>query len=636
MKAGHLYAGLLVLLGAGAFWDGLYAPAQHLLVTAALAAALLLVREEPGASGRAPAVSLDEAIALALFAAAVLLSLVRPSAAGVAAHGPAVAAGWLLAFRLGRTGSERLAGGLARLWFWLGPLMAFGGLAAFSYLPPHHSGRLAAFLGYPVALGVLGMLGMAGGAAAARGIHPALAGLLWFGNGLAVLLSGSRGVWAACIVLALLLWRRGGLNGLRRAEQMALAPLAAALWAGPAVVGGQAEVAWIAVLSIGLTLILANSFQQRWVRPLADVAFGAAALLAPGWGWLLGRTALPLTEGSSVERLTFLRDGWKMMAEHPLGAGYRAWASLHLQGASYGYYSAEAHSALIDIGLAFGWAGAAAFLWLLGRMVWQTARPPAPNGEVAVPGAALPAVLAGLSALGIHALIDWDLSYSLFAVPLWLGFGLAGPGRWGLPFRLPTAAVRALAGLTLALCAVLGTGDLSIWLGERALHRAEAPAALRYGRLASGVNPWNDAAHALRGRALSALGQAEPALAAIGRARQLNPREPWYAELQARELAGAGPGRWREAGAAYRESVRLWPWHLPAYESALDHLMDLTLRASLLGDENLAADLRRYGRAILEQLEETKAREPAATPRKPLDLNSPALTRLRSFFETQP
>lgn len=618
---------LAALLGAGAFWSGLYAPGQQLIPTAVLAV-LVLMERRPALFSRL------EAAAFALLLAGAALSLVRPASMGNAAHGPLIAAGWLLAFALGRQWAgaggdgvkaewERLLG---PIWAVAGCLMVFGSAAALSYLPAHHSGRLAGFLGYPIATGVLGLLGLAGAL-------PMLAPGRWWAaavacaNAAAVLLSGSRGLWAAGVALAAyLLWSRPAM--LHRVWLPLAGAVAAAVWAGPAVAGAQP---WPAVTALSLacsTVGVLHWLQERMGFRLTAAAAGViwlgAAATAPGWPWLLGRAAaLPLTEGSSVERLTFLRDGLRMAAHLPLGAGFKAWAALHLQGASYSYYSAEVHSAPLDLALAFGWAGAAGFLLLLGRYLWHLR-----EGRRWAPERL--AVLGGAGALGLHALVDWDLSYGVFTTGLFLAMGLMGAQPGARPARVPGALTGAVASLALAGVVVLGAGDTAQMLADRAVAAGAPAAATQHAALATGVNPWNDMAWATLGQAYAAAGEREGALAAFDRARRLGPYEPWYAELQARQLIQAG--RWREAAAAWQEYVRLWPWETAAYEEALDSLLDLSLRAALAGDAATGSDLAAAGRAILADLDRQKAKEPPNRPRKPMQTDTPVLRRAREAF----
>ncbi|MFZ5816485.1 MAG: hypothetical protein ACOY93_14500, partial [Bacillota bacterium] len=414
---------------------------------------------------------------------------------------------------------------------------------------------------------------------------------------------------------------------LRRAGRpllLALAvALAAALWAAPAVSrqepGPLVLIALIALLTVAWLI---------WFQPgrpwllAAGVAWAASLALAPGWGWLLGRaTALPLSEGSSVERLTMLQDGWRLVTSHPWGAGYRGWNALHLQAASYGYYSAEVHSAPLDLTLAFGWAGGLGFLLLLGRFLFHLRQSRGWSDHRL-------AVLAGLGALAVHALLDWDLSYGFFALPLWFGFGLAAgpPG----PLRWPAWLTVGLAGLTLAGAALLGAGDLFTAQAGRSLARGEPGQARLHARMAVAATPWNDLSHAYLGQANARLGRADRAIESLVRARRLGPREPWYAQLLARELAARG--RWLEAAAAWREGAALWPWHLPAYEEALQGHVDLIRRAEAAGRPDLVRELARSGRAILEQLVRQKGREPERMPRRPLLTSTPAIEEARLLF----
>jgi tetratricopeptide (TPR) repeat protein len=634
---------LLALLGVGAFWDGLYGGGEQLAAAAALAVLVLRLR---------PAIVLSrmELAALALLGAGTGLALLHPAAAGNAAHGPLIVIGWFLALAVGRqfAGTDHLERMAGRILAATGFLMLFASLGALSYLPPHQSGRLAGFLGYPIAMGVLGMLGLAGslpGVAEGRW----WAGAVACANGTAVLLSGSRGLWAVGILLvAYLAWARPAL--LRRTLWPALGALAAALWAGPAVPLRHPVPALAAASLACLTVAAVQWFEYlpkesrkvAWTWAVAGAAAAAclaAVALAPGWSWLLGRaTALPGTEGSSVERFTFIRDGLAIARGLPLGAGFRAWVALQLQRASYAYYSQEVHSAPLDLALSFGWAGAAGFLLLLGRFLTGLRQ-----GRHW--GAERVALLGALGALGLHALVDWDLSYGLFSVALWLGFGLVeagaseGPGRDGpLPggpggrvLGLPAWLLTAVASLALAGVVVLGAGDVGELLASRALDAGQPFAARQHASLVITINPWNDMAWADLGRADAAFDRHDAALAALARARALNPYEPWYAELAAAEATQAG--HWRDAAAIYREYVRLWPWETAAYEEALDRLMDLTFRAEIMGDHALAADLADAGREILAAMDRQKAREPAHTPRKPMAVDTPTLERARSYFE---
>ncbi|HEY3366624.1 MAG TPA: bacterial transcriptional activator domain-containing protein [Symbiobacteriaceae bacterium] len=629
---------LMALLGAGAFWDGLYSPGQQLILTAGLAL-LILVRGRSAAGSRLQAAGshqdeaagsrLEEAVALALLAVGVASSLAAPAAASMAAHGPLLAAGWFLAWVAGRqlSGDDRACRLLGRTFAMLGTVMTFGGVALMSYLPAHHTGRLAAFLGYPIAVGVLGLLGLAGSLpwlVEQRWWVPALV----FGNGAAILLSGSRGVWAVGVLLAAYLtWAAPQL--LRKVGAGLAAAFAAALWAGPAIAGRQVGPALAVLLTGCLTVLLLHWFplgrRRRWLWFGAAAAWVLALACAPGWPWFLGRaTALPLTEGSSVERLAFIRDGLRISLSRPLGAGYRAWTALHLQGAGYAYYSAEVHSAPLDLAIGFGWAAAAGFLLLLGRFLAGLRHGRAWSPERL-------AVLAGLAALGVHSLADWDLSYGLFAVPLWLGFGLMAPAParakdWRLPFGLTTA----VAGLALAGTVVLGAGDIFEGLAEQALAAGRPEVAYRHAAMATAVSPWNDMAHAMAGQALRRLGRRAEALSEFGRARSLGPYEPWYAELAAATFWE--DGRPREAAAAYRDYVRLWPWQVPAYEEALSANLDMLLRASVVGDRPLQADLLENGRAILAALDAQKAKEPRATPRAPMQVDKPVIREARDRF----
>lgn len=615
-----------LLLGAGAFWDGLYAPEEQLVLTAGFAMLLLwqvvATRRHDRATvpeSGALLLGADEAFAVAMLAVGVALSLLHPAAAGTAAHGPVVVTGWLLALAVGRR-LRNAEGALALTWSLAGMLMVFGGLAAMSYLPADHSGRLPSFFGYPIAVGVLGMLGLAGSLPwlqAGRWWAPVLA----FGNAAGIILSGSRGVWAVCLLLLLYLgWAAPHL--LRRLPWPVAVALGASLFTGPAVAGRHPWQALLPFLLGSLTMLAVNRAWWRRLRWAAGAAWGVAALLAPGWGWFLGRaTALSFSEGSTVERFTFMRDALALAAHLPLGAGYRAWAALQLQHASYAYYSVEVHSAPLDLALAFGWAGGIAFLLLLLRFWWGLRHGREWPAERLV-------LLAALGALGLHGLVDWDLSFGVFAMALWLGIGLMAPE--GRTIRLPSWLAPALASLGLASALLLGTGDMAEWLAEQALTTGHEQMAARHAAMAVAVFPTNDLAYAVLGEAQWQLGEHEAALAAYQRARQLGPNEPWYAHLQATALMADGEPE--AAAAAWREYVRLWPWQSAAYESALNAHIQMLLAAEVEHDASLTKVIVDSGRTILAAMDRQKGKEPAHTPRKPMPVDSPTIREARTLF----
>ncbi|HEY8347704.1 MAG TPA: hypothetical protein VIL07_10620 [Symbiobacteriaceae bacterium] len=607
---------LILCTAAAALWDGLYSPEQQLVAVAVLATAVVAMGTDARMTGW------EWAGALLVLLGSVL-SLSKPAGWGTAAHGPVLAAGWLLALLLARRMAGRIEAALGQALAVTGAVMLFAGLAAISYLPLHHSGRLASFLGYPNAVGILGLMGLAGALPGGQQGRWWSAPLL-YGNALAVFLSGSRGVWGAAVLLAgFLAWAAPAL--LRRAAVPAAWALAAALWVGPAVAEGRQGAALAAALA-GLVVAVAwdrlGEGLRRWRAwmLLPAALWLTAAALAPGWGWLLSRAgALPLTEGSSVERWILLRDGLSLARTLPLGAGLRAWAALHLQRASYGYYAAHVHSAPLELAIDFGWAGAAGFLLLLGRFLLglRKARDWDPERT---------ALLGGLGALGVHALLDWDLTYGFFMLLIWAGFGLMEGSR---P-RGPIWPAQALATGALLGALLLGAGDVLTEWADRSLAAGDVRSAWQHASAAVAINPWNDRSHGAAGQALAALGRSDEAVLALQQARRLAPYEPWYAQLEARELRAAG--RVREAARAYRDLVALWPWHVPAYETALQVHVTMLLEAEWRGDAGLVDAIMQSGRAILAQLDRQKASEPPNMPRAPMAVDTPVIQQARAVF----
>jgi hypothetical protein len=78
--------------------------------------------------------------------------------------------------------------------------------------------------------------------------------------------------------------------------------------------------------------------------------------------------------------------------------------------------------------------------------------------------------------------------------------------------------------------------------------------------------------------------------------------------------------------------VRLWPWNVPGYEEALQAHMDLVLRADLLGDRTLSAELFQRGQTLLAAMDRQRAQEPPGMPRRAMQTDTSILRTARSFF----
>lgn len=602
----------LALVGAVAL-DGLYAPWAAAFAAALVGPCLPFWERAPlhlsGVEWRGGALLLGGA----------LLSLGRAVQPSMAVWGPLLLLSGLVWLLTGRLLAQRerltlLLSGLALL-----PAgLILHGLWLLQAGEVHQSGRLASALGYPIALGATGLVGVTIGCLKER---QAAGGILWatglYGSGLALSLSGSRGLWVAG-ALTLLILLLGRPHWWRRLLLPLLTAGAVGLWMAPLVMARAPLLALLWCLGGGLFLLVARS---RWIWTIVPV--GTTLFAQPGWAWLLGRTHLPGTESASVERLIFLRDAWSVVVAHPLGQGFRAWASVELTAASYPYWTGEVHSALMDVLLNWGWLGGLGLLLLLGRLWW---------GAWALRRAddARFALVVGVGGLALHGLVDWTLSYGLFAGLVAIGLGVIPPGQRPPSLELPRPLVALLGGLLAAGTILLGAGEWAASTAREALRQGAISQALGQAELARQLAPWHEEGWAVQGEALLASGQAARAVTALERAATLAPLEPWYPGQLAEARFASGD----EVGGlqAYQTMVQRQPWAPEAYDRALAAHVDRYLSATLRHDDQMAGLVREGGMELLDLLDAQSAKVPPGAPRSWRTPDSATIRKARDLF----
>lgn len=666
----------LLLVGAVAL-DGLYAPwaAAGAGALAGLCLPLWL---------RAPVhLHAVEWLGGALLVGGALLSLGRAVQPSMAVWGPLLLLSGLVGLLWGRLLAQRGALPLLMPGLSLLPLgLILHGLWLLQGGAVHQSGRLAGALGYPIALGATGLVGLAVGCVAGEGglrvtgrpveegdrlaaCRPAeegarrvvgrpstdgslLQAISLYGSGLALFVSGSRGLWAAAVVTLLALLA-GRPHWWRRLLLPLVVAVVAGLWVAPLVAGRAPWSAFLWCLGGALCLWLLKSGRSaRWLSGGALIV--VAWLAKPGWAWLLGRTQLPGTESASVERLTFLRDAWAVVLHHPLGQGFRSWASVQLTAASYPYWTGEVHSALMDALLNWGWLGGVGLILLLGRLWW---------GAWALRRAddARFALMVGAGGLALHGLVDWTLSYGLFAGVVAMGLGLVwrgdssggtaqaaeaghrttgGAGRAAdrtsagrFPLTRPVVAL--LGGILAAASILLGAGEWAANSARNALRQGAFDQALSYASLAQQLAPWHEEGWAVQGEAQLIRGESKAAVIALERAARMAPLEPWYEGQLAEARFASGD----EVGGlqAYQAMVQRQPWAPEAYDRALGAHVTRYLSAILRHDEAMAVEARSGGRLLLQALDEQIAKVPAGAPRAWRTPDSATIRKARELFQ---
>ncbi|WP_162551229.1 O-antigen ligase family protein [Paenibacillus tepidiphilus] len=245
----------------------------------------------------------------------------------------------------------------------------------------------------------------------------------------ALLLSESRGAWlaaAAACAAALLrqprllapLLAAGAAPLLAAAllyRQLAAALLAAEPWPGLALLAGLWAAAWLA----GLWLC------RR--RQRAAGRAGAAVLAAAVAGWAAAgaaalwqvRERISGPSPTAGARGLLYRDAWRLAGEAPwLGRGGESWRSLYLAAQSRPYVGSQVHSGYLDTLLNLGVTGLSLTLLMLLAAGWLCAQ-------------AGPRLLAPLLVIALHAAVDFDWSYGLIWLLLFMLPAMARAGRIG-------------------------------------------------------------------------------------------------------------------------------------------------------------------------------------------------------------
>ncbi|NPV29922.1 MAG: hypothetical protein HPY58_09785 [Firmicutes bacterium] len=451
-------------------------------------------------------------------------------------------------------------------------------------------------------LQVLAVFAVAGRVVACTGGRAELAGWLWVLAG-AVLAAVFQWVWASA--------------------EARLARRSSSLGTGNASAGRRRLRPWVlpAAAAFGL-LILAGGACALWQERAAVAAFAGRAVPE---AWAARVKSISLQEKNAQERLLWSRDAFKIMTASPLnsllGAGGGGWNALYHRYQDYLYFSTEVHNHFLQVGVETGFPGLLTFLaiWVFFfGITWRTLRctggsPQAPAGPGGADSPPLPqqavrgtawAIFSGALALGLHSLIDFNLSLGAVALLLWGLFGLgrglgrladpageigvgalgtgtagtSGRGRTGRfsRFQLSPALQGVLVG---SVAAVLFLTSMSLLLGQKyalaasqALKRQDVQGAVSAYERALEHDPWTSSYRAglaqiylFQGEQKQDAGLLRKAQELLADAVRANRGDPQLRVLYGRALFSTG--RLEEGLAQLEEAVALMPFKQDLYES---------------------------------------------------------------------
>jgi hypothetical protein len=188
--------------------------------------------------------------------------------------------------------------------------------------------------------------------------------------------------------------------------------------------------------------------------------------------------AMNLQEPNVAARLLYFRDALRIIRDYPLlGNGGDAWSRLYLQYQRSPYVASLTHNHALQVAVETGIPGFLAF-----AAFWAFL---ASSLRFASSSAIPPILTSAALTIGIHALIDFDLSFFAVLLLVAASAGIASaripPLRWS-HHRYSVLAGSAAA-LLFLFSAPQALGDLYLRTGTAQLEKGNAAAAARHGRL---------------------------------------------------------------------------------------------------------------------------------------------------------
>lgn len=296
---------------------------------------------------------------------------------------------------------------------------------------------------------------------------------------------------------------------------------------------------------------------------------------------------ISLSSRNSQERLVFYQDALKIVKDHPLlGTGGRGWTALYRQYQGYNYATTEVHNQFLQVWVESGTLGFIAFLsiWVAAIITAVHCLKRVTENEDKL---LIWTILCAALALGMHSLLDFNLSIPAIAVLLWGLFGCirafqrlteAREPIWQIQLPIKGRILKlgslVLTGLFLSISLVLlislNYGDKGIeklhqrafvpardelkkavqvnplagnylaslaeslmWLGNDNDNEQDLKSALVYINKAIRLEPRNPDYRLVKGKILLLLDQVEQAVSEFEKASELSPYEQNYADYLA-------------------------------------------------------------------------------------------------------
>lgn len=368
-----------------------------------------------------------------------------------------------------------------------------------------------------------------------------------------------------------------------------------------AVAAGNMGLAWLWILA-GLVLVTAGqvlySFCERkglpqWIAMHKNIVIAAVLLLIvcggigagvyiSGQGDAVKNLAEEIRLRNATERMYFFQDAMKMFKDRPvIGWGGGGWQEAYRAYQGYFYNSNEVHGHYFQIMVETGIIGLLIILGIWANFLYLAHRLYHRAGEYKTNRFMVWTISIAAISIGIHAVIDFDLSLSALALVLWTFFGLitgiglyssnaaAGEkkGRRYIPANYSVLAAVSVFSITIILLAgsLAASGNCVV----------QAAKSMQSGNLNQGVallrksisnNPLNADNYNNLARVYQAQGKYDEAIAEAEKAIKLS----GYSAHRYTELANLYTNSKKgseEAVSAAEKALSLAPFQVNWYES---------------------------------------------------------------------
>ncbi len=405
------------------------------------------------------------------------------------------------------------------------------------------------------------------------------------------------------------------------------------------VAGGNVDLAWLWIF-IGLALALAfqmlyrfgeNRGMFQWIAAHRNIILAVVVLVAvsagigggvyiSGYGDTVKTLVEEIKVRNATERMYFFQDAMKMFKERPvLGWGGGGWQEAYRAYQGYLYNSNQVHGHYFQIMVEAGIFGLLAILGIWMSFLYIAHRLYHGAKEDNATRFLVWTITIAAISIGLHAVIDFDLSLSALALVLWTMFGFArGIGiycaagteekksRTYIPPNNTVLVGVSIASFIIVMFAgsLAAAGNYAVQSGKY-IQKQNFNRGIELLQKATAYNPFNADYHSNLARIYQAVGKFDEGIAEARKAIELSKYSaPRYADLAV--LYYTGKKNSEEAIEAAEKALSLAPLQIQWYEL-------LAMSYFSVGYEDLVSGNREAAKHYFEKTTDIPGRIKAKT-----------------------